>query len=205
MAGLTINIDAVKANWTLIESEIKGVITKASMEALAEFGQKALVDIDMRSSYETRTGNLDDSLMFGIFKNGIGSGWDSSSNYKKYGTLTAGNADGYNTGNRDSVTVMPSGRVVPILPNTTMRGREESIKSLDFYERNTVSGNQILAQIVMVAEMFYAAYLENPDGGHNYLQGFSEYENSINKHEAVYKAEWLKKIRGSKTKNIKAE
>lgn len=206
MANLTINIDAVKANWTLIESELKGVITKVSMEALADFGQKALVDIDNRSSYDTDTGNLDDSLMFGIFKNGIGTEWNDPSGYKKkYGALTAGNAEGYNTGGRDAVTIMPSGRVVNIQPHTTMSGREESIKSLDFYERNIVSGNQTLATIVIVAEMFYAAYLQAPDGGKNYLEGFNEYANSISKHEAAYWAAIKEKIKNTRSKNIKAE
>ena len=60
----------LQSQWNTIEKEIRGLTTSAAVSALKQYGYGALKRVDDYSSYDSDTGNLDDSLMFGIFVKG---------------------------------------------------------------------------------------------------------------------------------------
>ena len=60
----------VQSQWEQIKRDIRNGVKEASRETLKQYAKEAMHDIDNQSSYDTDTGNLDESLATGIYENG---------------------------------------------------------------------------------------------------------------------------------------
>jgi len=194
--------------WNEIQKEIKSYCGKAFTDALEPYGRRALKEIDAYSSYESDTENLDDSLMFGIYKKGKYQEWlnrftgeatikgslrDAKSAPKPY--IVRGKGVSIKTRYGSDINVNHGDKLI---------GRQESLKALKAYENKTSGGYVLLSEMVIVAEMYYRYFLENK-GGYNWIRGFVEFEQDYSGRVRKYWEEVQKKMRQTQAqaKNFK--
>ena len=181
----------LQSQWNTIEKEIRGLTTSAAVSALKQYGYGALKRVDDYSSYDSDTGNLDDSLMFGIFVKGKYQNFlslsESLMNKKThFGNLTEGKGTPDRYTARTSVTINTRyGTSIDINKGDSLLGREESEKALKNYENVTSGGYSLMAEMIIVAEMFYRYFLENKDG-YNWIRGFEEFESNYERESREY-------------------
>lgn len=203
----------IKANWKALGRDIKAFSGGVAARALKDYGYKAIKDIDNYSSYDTDTGNLDDSLMFGIFTKGIFQEYltplDEARQKRtiqgSLSDLTGKTPEAYKVRSNASV-VTRYGNTIQAFKGQILRGRDESLKALKEYQKtNATSGGYYRPfEMVIVAEMYYRYFLENKNN-YNWISGFVEYESNYATQIRNYQSEWNKNWRAaiSKSKNFK--
>lgn len=174
----------VQSQWEQIKRDIRNGVKEASRETLRQYAKEAMHDIDNQSSYDTDTGNLDESLATGIYE--IGKRVEtlffekSLKDYKSRVSTTVNTRWGY---------------TIKVDKGGWYRGIQESMKALDFYDERVPKPRYPEdMSMVIVAEMFYRYFLESKNGK-NWVAGFANYEQSYAKEQLKFKRIWYHNMR----------
>jgi hypothetical protein len=185
----------MQSQWEEIKREIRKGLHGTSRQALASFAEEALKEIESQSSYETDTGNLDESLAAGIYRKG---------RLDQIIRLHKGGAEPY-VARTDTTVNTRWGYQIPITKGQTYSGKEESHKALNFYTGMVNHKYPEDMTMVLVAEMFYRYFLEDKNGM-NWIAGFANFEQSDAIMEAKFKKEWYQKMMLARWgKNVRVE
>ena len=77
------------------------------------------------------------------------------------------------------------GTSISVHKGDAILGREESQKALRAYENKSTGGYNMMAEMIIVAEMYYRYFLENKNG-YNWIRGFVEFESNYEKESREY-------------------
>lgn len=187
----------IQEQWNEIAKEIKAGLKESSRDALVEHAEKALNDINSKSTFNDDTGNLRASLMAGYYENG---------KLKDYVTFKNNSPTPYIVRGAKNVRTRMNGIDITHSSGDVISGHGESMDVLKRLEgsNNLLSGGKYFesSSLVIVAEMFYKYFLENKDGI-NYIAGFVEYENNFSGAEIDFVRRFREKMRQYKWSNIK--
>lgn len=173
----------VQQQWEEIKRDIRRGFAGSARSALHEYAKDALKEIDAQSSYDSETGNLDESLAAGIYQKGR---LDQIVRLHGY-------ADERYVSRTDVDIKTRWGYNFSIQKGNDYSGREESHKALKFYESMINHKYPEDMTMVIVAEMFYRYFLEDKNG-RNWIAGFQNFEQSDAAIEAAYKKKWYQNM-----------
>ena len=177
--------------WNEIEKEIKRHTYDALRQSITYLAYQVIEDYRDYTSYETRTGNMDASVMAGFFMNGRLAQTVAYTNVKP---------EAYTKSHKSSISFKNRyGENTSYNPESGMTGDEVSWNFLKEYGVQNKGSRRY--ELVVVGEMFYRYALESRD----YIQYFehleSQYETNLEKWKKDF--ELKRKIGVAMLKNVR--